>query len=211
MSQEPSLLVPISREEKQPLNIESTIGNFNFVSQRLDFPDNGHHFNTFNHFSDNGHHINVLISNEFPMNFSEPPQEAYLPQPPTVPSLVPLNDIFTELNGWNQEPKLNKFNGEIMTENQIGTCVLNPNEFPMNFNEPLHKAYLPQPPAVPSLVPPNDLFTELNGWNKEAELDDFIDEIMAENQIDTYYRSPSMNPQDGCQQVETLDMDKLHF
>ncbi|XP_059283671.1 uncharacterized protein LOC132037214 [Lycium ferocissimum] len=198
ISQTPSPLVPISHGEKQHLNIESTIGNFSSVSQMLDFPDNGHHFNMRNHFADNGHHFNVGNSNDFPMSFNEPLQEAYLPQPPAVPSLVPSNDLFTGLNGWNQEPKLNNFTDEIMTENQTSTHV-NSNEFSMDFNEQLQEAYLPQPPAVPSLAPPNDLFTGLNGCNHDQEFDNFIAEMMTENQIDTYYRWPSMNPQDQFQ------------
>ncbi|XP_059315501.1 two-component response regulator ARR14-like [Lycium ferocissimum] len=119
-------------EEKQPLNVESTIGNLNSVFQRLSFLDNGHHLNTFNHFPDNGHHVNVLNSNVLPMNFNEPLQEEYLPQPPAEPSLVPPNDFFTGLNGWNQDPELDHFNGEIMTENQIGSYYNWPEKAPLN-------------------------------------------------------------------------------
>ncbi|KAJ8570192.1 hypothetical protein K7X08_006769 [Anisodus acutangulus] len=79
-------------QEKQPLNVESTIGNLGSVFQRLSFHTRN----------------NVLNSNEVPMNVNEPLQEAYIPQPPAVPSLVPPNDLFAGLNGE-------------MTENHIGT------------------------------------------------------------------------------------------
>ncbi|MCE3216872.1 hypothetical protein HAX54_008791, partial [Datura stramonium] len=136
-------------EEKQPLNIESTDGNSSSMSQSLYIPDNGHYFNMLNHFLDNENPSSVLNSNNFPVKFNEPLQEAYLPQPPAVPSLVPPNDFFAGLNGLIQNLELELFN------------VLNSNELSMNFNEPLQEAYLPQPPAVPSLVPQSDLFTEL--------------------------------------------------
>ncbi|MCD7466692.1 hypothetical protein HAX54_003634 [Datura stramonium] len=112
-------------EEKQPLNIESTVGNFSSVSQRLYFPNNEHHFYMLKHSPYNGNHSNVLNSNEFPVNFNEPLQEAYLAQPPTVLSLVPPNDFFRGLNDLIKNLELEHFN------------ALNSNEFPVNFNEPV--------------------------------------------------------------------------
>jgi len=48
------------------------------------------------------------------------------------------------------------------------------NWLPMNFNEPLQEEYLPQPPAIPSLIQPvRFLLTRLNGWNQDLELDHF--------------------------------------
>nr|XP_009774203.1 PREDICTED: two-component response regulator ARR12-like [Nicotiana sylvestris] len=78
--------------------------------------------NMFDQFPDNGHHFNVLNSNEFAVNFNEPLQETYLPQPPALPSLVSPNPddyVLTELNGWDDylvSPE--NFNGETI-ENQI--------------------------------------------------------------------------------------------
>ncbi|MCE5166691.1 hypothetical protein HAX54_024287, partial [Datura stramonium] len=92
-------------EDKRPLTIESTIGNFSSVSQRLYFPDNGYHFNTLEHFLYNENH-----SNEFLVNFNEPLQEAYIPQPLAVPSLVPPNDFFAGLNVLIQNLVLEHFN-----------------------------------------------------------------------------------------------------
>ncbi|MCD9643379.1 Trans-acting T-cell-specific transcription factor GATA-3 [Datura stramonium] len=126
-----------------------------------------------------GNHSSALNSKKLPMNFSEPVQEA-----------VPLNDIFTGLNGCNQDPELGHFNvlnpdefpmnepvQEAVPPNDFFTglsgCnqdpeldyfnILNSNEFPMSFNEEFQEVYLPQPPAVPSLVPPNDFFAGLDG------------------------------------------------
>ncbi|MCE3050636.1 hypothetical protein HAX54_047719 [Datura stramonium] len=163
--------------EKQALNIESTIGNFNSTSQRLCFPENEYH-------------LNVLDSNEFPINFDEPLLEGYSIQPPAVPSLVPPNDFFAGINDWNQELELDNFNCASqrlyfsndghhfstfnnLSDNGHHFNVFDANGFPINFNEPLQEGYSPQPPAVPSLAPPDDFFTGLDNWNQEPELNNF--------------------------------------
>ncbi|MCD7446015.1 Trans-acting T-cell-specific transcription factor GATA-3 [Datura stramonium] len=163
--------------EKQALNIESTIGNFNSASQRLCFPDKEYHFN-------------VLDSNEFPINFDEPLLEGYSTQPPAVPSLVPPNDFFAGINDWNQELELDNFNCASqrlyfsndghhfstfnnLPDNGHHFNVFDANGFPINFNEPLQEGYSPQPPEVPSLAPPDDFFTGLDNWIQEPELNNF--------------------------------------
>ncbi|MCE3049935.1 Trans-acting T-cell-specific transcription factor GATA-3 [Datura stramonium] len=58
--------------------------------------------------------------------------------------------------------------------------VLDSKDFPINFNESLQDGYLSQPPAVPSLIPPDDFFTGLEYWNQEPELNNFNGEIKSE-------------------------------
>lgn len=71
--------------------------------------------------------IPILISDEFSMNFHEILQEAYLPKPPTIPSLAQPNDIFAWLSDYNQDLELGHFK--------------NSNKFHINFNKPLQEAY----------------------------------------------------------------------
>ncbi|XP_019240418.1 PREDICTED: two-component response regulator ORR26-like [Nicotiana attenuata] len=68
--------------------------------------------------------------------------------------------------------------------------VLNSNEFAANFNDPFQETYLPQPPALPSLVSPNPndyVLTELDGWNDYLASPENLNGEMIENQIDSYY------------------------
>lgn len=145
MSRTPPPLVPIIHSQYGVNEELSRIGHFNSVSQSLSFPLNTSTLfhsrtNMFNHYPDNGHHFNILNSNEFAVNFNEPLQETYLPQPPALPSLVSPNPddyVLTELNGWDDylvSPE--NFNGETI-ENQIDSYYSSTQD-----NVPTRSAYI---------------------------------------------------------------------
>ncbi|KAK6789873.1 hypothetical protein RDI58_013673 [Solanum bulbocastanum] len=114
------------------------------------------------------------------MNFNTPPQEPSLPQTHAIPSLVPLNEFFTglddliqklefdlyskmsenQIDTYQSKPHLNMFNH--MQDNRYPSNRQNLSEFQINFNKPVQQRYLPQPPPLPSLVPPSNFFAGLN-------------------------------------------------
>ncbi|KAL3337719.1 hypothetical protein AABB24_030048 [Solanum stoloniferum] len=151
------------------------------------------------------------------MNFNTPPQEPSLPQthaiPPQEPSLPqthPPNEFFTglddliqklefdlyskmsenQIDTYQSKPHLNMFNH--MQDNRNPSNIQNLSEFHINFNKPVQQRYLPQPPPLPSLVPPSNFFAGLNVWIQIVGLN-YFNGNMIENQIITYFNTDNGN------------------